>query len=442
MDFMWSERDRREIYRRGLAIRGIAAAAFLGLFVPVHVSGFGGEIQTLRWINATLLTLVAVNPLLWWIGKARGYPLTDFYVHWGIDILAVTVVVYCLGTLDVPLTIAAYMIMIVTSATYSSKNTSLYLAGSSAMCLTMLVLCEELSVIPHQHVPFASHLTPEGKAITVGASIILFFIFGYLAGSLAGQLQTKTVEINKQKDELESAYAKEQAAREGLTLLSALVQHDVYSPLGVISGACSEARRSCEEGDLLTSSKFISMIEQRLRSIESAVGTLGLFQVGVSEQEPDACDVRGLVNEVIEDLEVELQERRITIKLSGDWPVACVKREHLYHVVRNLVTNSMKSVDDDGSGLIDIIAKRLDDLGGGQLSVIDNGPGVAEETRKKLFMLNAPDRDTKPGSGFGAGLALCSNLVRNWGGQLSYQSAPGGGAEFTVSLPGVPRRTS
>jgi hypothetical protein len=229
--FTWSDIDRRASYQRGLAIRGIAAAAFLALFLPIEISGFGGEIPGLPWMNATLASLIAINPILWWIGKVRGYPLSDFYVHWAIDILAVSGIVYCLGVLDVPLSIVPYMIMIVTSATFSNKRTSLYLAGWSAVCLTVLVASEEAGLIPHQHVPFAAHLTPEGKLITLGGSIILFFIFGYLAGSLAEQLRAKTLEANTQKQQLESAYAKEQVAREGLVLLSALVQHDVYSPV-------------------------------------------------------------------------------------------------------------------------------------------------------------------------------------------------------------------
>jgi len=107
MQFAWSDQDRKVIYQRGLAIRAVAAAAFLALFVPIQLSDFGGDTPALPWMNATLAILIVVNPLLWWIGKVRGYPLSDFYVHWALDILAVTIVVYCLGILDVPLSVDA-----------------------------------------------------------------------------------------------------------------------------------------------------------------------------------------------------------------------------------------------------------------------------------------------------------------------------------------------
>jgi nitrogen-specific signal transduction histidine kinase len=126
---------------------------------------------------------------------------------------------------------------------------------------------------------------------------VLFFVFGYLAGTLAEQLRQTTLEIYNQKQCLEIAYSKEQTATEGMVLLSALVQHDVYSPLAAISGACREALRSCKEKDLNGCERFIGMIDDRLRSIESAVETLGLFQV---DQQNDQIPTHKLVDVVCE----------------------------------------------------------------------------------------------------------------------------------------------
>src|SRR5262249_52284733 len=130
-------------------IRGVAAAAFLGLFLCVRAAGMAAQIPALNWLDRILVLLILVNPFLWWIGKRRGYLLDDFRFHWALDILAVTGVVYCLGTLDIPLSISAYIIMIVTSATFSTRSTSFQLAAWSAFCLTTLVVAEETALIPH-----------------------------------------------------------------------------------------------------------------------------------------------------------------------------------------------------------------------------------------------------------------------------------------------------
>jgi signal transduction histidine kinase len=435
MKVSWTLADCRRSYERGLTIRGVAAAAFLGLFLGVRAAGLAGQIPALNWLERILVLLILINPLLWWIGKRRGYPLDDFRFHWALDILAVTGVVYCLGTLDIPLSIAAYIIMIVTSATFSTRGTSFRLAAWSAFCLTTLVVAEETALIPHQHVAFSSHSTPEGKLIILGGSILLFFVFGYVAATLAEQLRQTTLAVYNQKQELEIAYSKEQTAREGMVLLSALVQHDVYSPLAAISGACSEALRSCKANDLNGCARFIGMIDDRLRSIESAVETLGLFEVAQEDEEVGTYKLIDVVCELVRDLGSECNERKVNLTIEGRWPIVRVRRGHAYHVLRNLVTNSIKCVDDDGTGAIVIRSVQRADRDEAQVLVLDNGPGVSAAARERLFQLSAPKARITLGGGLGTGLALSSNLVRTWGGTLEYEPGDVGGSMFTVSFP-------
>ena len=358
MTFAWSPEERRLVYGRGLAIRGLAAAAFLLLLLLFRLAGWGGHISGQAWLEALLLMLIAINPLLWVIGRSRGFELADFRAHWAIDIGAVTAAVYLCGGLDLPLAACAYIIMIVTSATFANRRTSLQLAIWSAVALVVLVGSEELGVVRHQHVSFATHLTSEGKVVTVGIAITCFVVFGVIAGILAEQLRKKAVTVEDQKRSLEVAYGREQTSREGMELLSALVQHDVYSPLGVVSGACGEALRSCLEGDLATCEHFVRMIADRLRSIESAVATLGLFELSKGGDPPTACDLRLMTEEIVEDLRAEWTERKVRVSVEGEWPLICVRRQHVYHVLRNLLSNSVKSVESDGGGCIGVDSRR------------------------------------------------------------------------------------
>src|SRR5262249_44798800 len=154
-------------YGRGLAIRGLAAGAFLFLLLLFRLAGWGGHISGQAWLGALLLMLIAINPLLWAVGRSREFELADFRVPWGVDVGAVTAAVYLCGSLDIPLASCAYLIMIVTSATFASRHTSLQLAIWSAVALVVLVGSEELGIVEHQHVSFAAHLTREGKIATV-----------------------------------------------------------------------------------------------------------------------------------------------------------------------------------------------------------------------------------------------------------------------------------
>ena len=67
------------------------------------------------------------------------------------------------------------------------------------------------------------------------------------------------------------------------------------------------------------------------------------------------------------------------------------------------------------------------------VSVRDTGHGIGEEAREHLF---EPFFTTKPpGKGTGLGLATCYGIVRQCGGHIAVESAPGEGARFDVYLP-------
>ena len=103
----------------------------------------------------------------------------------------------------------------------------------------------------------------------------------------------------------------------------------------------------------------------------------------------------------------------------------------IQQVLLNLINNAIQSLI--GSGVahpkITISAMREGDWI--HCAVADNGPGVSEEFAPKLFQLLMSNRD----SGMGLGLWLSRYIVEQYGGQITYDGAPGVGADFRLSLP-------
>jgi hypothetical protein len=70
------------------------------------------------------------------------------------------------------------------------------------------------------------------------------------------------------------------------------------------------------------------------------------------------------------------------------------------------------------------------------IAVEDDGPGIPDDDLERVF---DPFFTTKePGKGTGLGLSICARLVEGMGGRIQVSNRPGGGASFTVRLPGVP----
>lgn len=123
----------------------------------------------------------------------------------------------------------------------------------------------------------------------------------------------------------------------------------------------------------------------------------------------------------------------ISLEVADDIPPIAVDANQIQQVFVNLVNNAAQAMDADGVGdRVTILAKKWMD--GVAVHIIDNGPGVPQEITEQVF---EPFFTTKPeGEGTGLGLSICQGIVKEHGGRISLERRPGGGAEFTVELPG------
>ena len=108
-------------------------------------------------------------------------------------------------------------------------------------------------------------------------------------------------------------------------------------------------------------------------------------------------------------------------------------KPQLTRVFVNLLTNAVQALDGEGRhGEILVSLRNSARDGFYDIVFEDNGPGVRDENRSRLF---TPNFTTKS-SGTGLGLAICKNIIERCGGDISYsRSFSLGGACFTIRLP-------
>lgn len=104
-------------------------------------------------------------------------------------------------------------------------------------------------------------------------------------------------------------------------------------------------------------------------------------------------------------------------------------REQISRVFINLVKNAIQSVPKSETGVIEMILQRKGDMA--LISIKDNGKGIPEDIRDKLFQPNF----TTKSSGMGLGLAIVRNIVFTAGGRIYFDTEPGKGSTFYVELP-------
>lgn len=124
--------------------------------------------------------------------------------------------------------------------------------------------------------------------------------------------------------------------------------------------------------------------------------------------------------------------RRVTVQFSIDARPAEIEIDSMrfFRVVQNLVTNAVEAIGSREGGLVQVLASV--DNGTLTLSVSDNGPGIPEEVRGKIF---EPFVTFGKKGGTGLGMAIVSNVVTAHGGQITFDTEVGKGTAFLVRIP-------
>lgn len=143
---------------------------------------------------------------------------------------------------------------------------------------------------------------------------------------------------------------------------------------------------------------------------------------------PVALDL--VIREVLAMHEPAIRQRDMVVALtwSPEVPVVQADARLAYQVFDNLIKNSLDAIDDHGRVRV---SGRIDG-GSLEISVADNGCGIAAEHRERIF---EPFFTTKGKAGNGLGMAIVQSIVTAHRGSMTCQSETGQGTTMVIRLP-------
>ena len=226
--------------------------------------------------------------------------------------------------------------------------------------------------------------------------------------------------------------------------LAAGVMHEINNPLATIA-ACAEtmtlalAELPRERPAPPGFAEYLRIVDHEVhRCRRITEGLLDFSRAKSTEQVVVALDA--VIEQTLFLLKHHARFRHCRVRLELDdagGPRVLGAPDQLTQVTMALLLNAADAVravvrgEDEEPAGVTVHTRRQD--GEGILEIADDGPGVPAELRTKIF---EPFFTTKaPGEGTGLGLAICYGIVRDHGGRLELDTAPGGGATFRVALP-------
>ena len=234
---------------------------------------------------------------------------------------------------------------------------------------------------------------------------------------------------NKMIDDLEDSAEKlaknerEQAWQE----MARQVAHEIKNPLTpmrltVQSFQKTSALESKEEKNKLND--FCDTLIEQIDTMSSVATSFSDFATLPKTQleKSDIVDTTKKVVEIFEQNNINFKSSKESIIIKHD-------KEQWIRVMTNLIKNSIQAIPSDRDPNINI--EISDSTNSIKIIVSDNGLGVLEENKEKIF---EPKFTTKT-DGMGLGLGIVKNIINSHRGKISYKSKQKKGTKFIISLP-------
>jgi len=254
----------------------------------------------------------------------------------------------------------------------------------------------------------------------------------------AGKLEQRvTPSMGGRRDELadlghdfDRMTAQLQAMIDGQKRLLHDVSHEMRSPLARLQAAIGLARQ--QPGRTEDSLQRIAREGERIDQLVGELLTLSRLEAGVTG-ELETVELGELLANIAEDARFEGAARSIAIDFVAGEPAELRANPELLHrAIENIVRNALRYSPD--GGVVQIAGRRVGD-GVFQITIADQGPGVAAGDLEAIFTPFFRSEGQGAAGGYGLGLAIAQRAIAALEGKISARNGIAGGLIVDIALP-------
>lgn len=280
---------------------------------------------------------------------------------------------------------------------------------------------------------FFSH--PEADFWAIAADRILTICVIWLTATLLYGIKKRTLALQKLYNKLDEKVAKRtqelNAKNKEMEQFLYIASHDLKEPLRAIKGFAKVIEEDYEEklnDDIKRYLQFIS--DAATRMSELVKGLLDHSRLGKNKKQ-NTINFGEVLEAVQKDLIVAISESNTVLEAS-DLPNIRGLEVEIRLLLQNLISNAIKFRKKDLAPVICITAKEKKHHW--KFSIQDNGIGIAENHKEKIFDIFQRLHDSKEYEGTGIGLAHCKKIVELHGGNIWVESEINKGSTFHFTI--------
>jgi signal transduction histidine kinase len=461
----------RWLFLIGLGLALFTAGPLLGLPLPY------GRLLAVGAIVAAYNALLYLRHLTggWAERASSGAVRAEAYGQIGLDLLALTALLHYSGGAESPF-VFFYLFHAIIGSILLSRAEVWTLGGISSVLFLGMAALEAAGILPHYPLPrLGGNLQYRNPEFLLAVSAaLLTVLFGVIAmcSTIVQGLRRREAELalarhllEQQARDLETANRalREQQERmlqsEKLASLGGLaagIAHEINNPVQFLEGNLRVVTESMEailpildghaaqHPDLRVArlpyaffrDQVPALLQDMLhgvRRIADIVRDLKQFARGDEGRIDETVDLNAVVRASLRLAHNRIKRLRVVSDLAPGLPPLRGSASKLEQVVVANLLNAAEALGGTSEGTITVSTRSAEDGSGVRLLIRDNGPGMAEEVRRRVF---DPFFTTKQRTGgTGLGLAVTYGIVQEHGGQAEVESTPGEGTTFIYSFP-------
>ncbi|MBI5219454.1 MAG: tetratricopeptide repeat-containing sensor histidine kinase [Bacteroidia bacterium] len=256
--------------------------------------------------------------------------------------------------------------------------------------------------------------------LIASAALFVLFYLKYKANRKLSESESSLRELNATKDKFFS-----------------IISHDLRGPLASIRttlGMYAENTDSFSKEEMQAFTKSILQSTDNIGNLFENLLTWSRTETNRIVCKPEEFDLSEIAVLTVKFLETKASQKQIKLSCQmakNTWIYA--DKNMVSFVLRNLVDNAVKFTNVGGNIIINTTVHDENFI---EVSVADNGIGIPEENRDKLFHLNSSFSTMGTGNekGTGLGLVLCREFISRNKGEIWVNSQPGNGTTFFFTL--------